>query len=72
MQRTNQCHKECLILDQKVGTPIVVDDFVENLELKTCEDEVYLLQRGVDSFILENSAYVYNIIAVDDRVSSLD
>ena len=72
VQMTNQCHKECLISDQQVGTTVVVSIFVENSELKTYENEVSLLQRRVDSFLAENSACVYNITVADDKVDSLD
>ena len=30
------------------------------------------MQRGVDSFIFENSAYIYNVASVEDQISSLD
>ena len=30
------------------------------------------MQRGADSFLTENSAYVYNISVVDEKISSLD
>lgn len=72
MQRKNQCQKECLILDQQISTTVIVSHFVENSESKICPDEDSMLHRGVDSFIVENSAYVYNITIAEDKFSSLD
>ena len=43
VQRKNQCHKECLISYQQIGTTTIINNFVENLEVKTCEHEVSLL-----------------------------
>ena len=42
VQRKNQCHKECLISNQQIGTTIVVSHFAENSKLKTFKDEVSL------------------------------
>lgn len=61
-----------MIWDQKIGTTTVVSHFVENLELKTCEDEVCLFQWRDDSILARFNAYVCDIIIADDRVSSLD
>ena len=72
MQSTSQCHKECLILDRQISTPVVVNSFVEDSEIKTCEHEISLLQRRNDSLLAELNAHVCSIIAVEHKVSSLD
>ena len=72
VQKIDHCHKEYLISDQQIGTPTIVNNFVENLELKTCADEVYWFQ-GRDEFVLaECSAHVSIITTKDDRVDSFD
>lgn len=71
-QRKNLCHKGYLILDQLIGTLVVVSNLVESLEVKTCITEDSLLQKGANSLIVKNSAYVGNIIVVEHKVSSLD
>ena len=50
----------------------VFDFRSENLELKTCQDEVSLWQRRDDSILAELNAHISNIITTDDKVSSLD
>ena len=53
-------------------TPTVVKNLAEISESKACANGNPLLQRGVDSFIVENSTYVYNVTSAKDKVSSLD
>ena len=49
--------------------PAVVKHLAEISELKTWVAEDYLLERGVDSFLVENSACVCNITSEEDKVS---
>ena len=72
MQRKNQCHIECLISDQQISTLGVVNSFVEDLEIKTCEHEISLLQRRNDSIRAELNAHVYGITKMNDRIDSFD
>ena len=53
-------------------TPTVVKDLTKILELKKCLVEDSLLERGVDSFLVENSACVCNVTLAEDKVSPLD
>ena len=52
------CHVECSNSNQHVGTTTVVNNFVENSKVKTCEDEFLLLQIRDDPFLVEHSAHV--------------
>lgn len=49
-----------------------MNNLVENTILKTCVDEVSLLQRRADSILVEKNASVCSITEVDDKVVSLD
>lgn len=53
-------------------TPIVIKDLTKMSELKTCVPKDSLFQRGLDSFLVENSACVCNVTLAEDKVSSLD
>ena len=57
---------ECLNLDQQIGTPIVVDNFVGNLELKACVDEVSWFQGRDESILAECNARISSIITKND------